>query len=125
MVGPASLLALGVLQALHHVRTALQKTDMEYHARTGVVMALIIPGPLIETISGSIGGTTFARSQAGPGVRRRTGPCDAGTDAELKARLVMSRVAKAWQQLSQTDQCFGTPPARHTHCQTESAGTAQ
>jgi hypothetical protein len=69
-------------------------------------MALIDLGPIVREIAGSIGGTTFGRSMAGRGCRRRAGPNDAGTAAELAARLTQSFLAKQWSLLSKTDQAL-------------------
>ena len=67
-------------------------------------MALIDLGPIVSEIVGPIGGTTFGRSLAGRGARRRSGPVDASTAAELAARNTQSYVAKQWALLSKTDQ---------------------
>lgn len=69
-------------------------------------MALFDLGPLVNEISGSIGGTTFARSNAGGAARRRAGPCNSGTAAELAARNTQVYLAKQWTLLSQTDQAL-------------------
>jgi hypothetical protein len=67
-------------------------------------MALIDLGPLVTELVGPIGGTTFGRSMAGRGARRRAGPPNADSAAELAARNTQVYVAKQWQLLTKTQQ---------------------
>jgi hypothetical protein len=67
-------------------------------------MALIDLGPIVNEITGPIGGVTFGRSMAGRGARSRGTHVDGGTNAELAARLTQSYLAKQWALLSKTDQ---------------------
>jgi hypothetical protein len=63
-------------------------------------MALITNGPTALDVNGSIGGTTFARSRAGPTARSRTGPGNPATAAQSAARSALSQISKSWQLLT-------------------------
>jgi hypothetical protein len=67
-------------------------------------MALIAFGPIVDDVIGSVGAVTFADSLAGPGARRRTGPANEYSGAQLAARNNLAIASKAWGTLTTTQQ---------------------
>lgn len=63
-------------------------------------MALIKLGGGVTGMSGSIGGTTFARNASGAYARARTVPINRKTLAQVKIRAIMSQLKTAWLALS-------------------------
>lgn len=63
-------------------------------------MALIKLGGGVTGMSGSIGGTTFARNASGAYARARTIPVNRKTAAQVKIRAIMSQLKTAWLALS-------------------------
>lgn len=61
-------------------------------------MALIRPGGGVASISGSIGGTTFARNRGGSYARNRTVPIDPGSSFQSLVRSLMSGLANVWAE---------------------------
>lgn len=59
-------------------------------------MALIQFGGGITAMSGSIGGTTFARNRSGAYSRARTKPVNPNTAAQVKCRSVVSYLTEYW-----------------------------
>ena len=62
----------------------------------GVFMALLKLGPAVAGISGSIGGTTFARNRYGAYARQRTIPVNPQTSRQSAVRTAMSLCRDAW-----------------------------
>jgi hypothetical protein len=62
-------------------------------------MALITPGPLIGTISGSAGGTTFSHGRGGPYIRTRTVPVNPNTVYQQAVRGFLSQLTVLWSTL--------------------------
>jgi hypothetical protein len=67
-------------------------------------MALIEYGPIVLDANGSIGGTTFSATLAGRIAKSKSTMCNAGTAAELAARITLDVVTKAWAQLTKSQQ---------------------
>lgn len=63
-------------------------------------MALILTGPTVAVISGSIGGTVFARNRYGNYARNRTKPVDPGSNLQNTYRMRVSSAVAAWQDLT-------------------------
>lgn len=63
-------------------------------------MALILTGPTVAVISGSIGGTVFARNRYGNYARNRTKPVDPGSVSQNAYRTRVSNAVVAWQALT-------------------------
>jgi len=59
-------------------------------------MALVVTGAGIANISGSIGGTTFARNKSGAYIRNRTVPVNPNTVRQSDIRANMSNVSRKW-----------------------------
>ena len=59
-------------------------------------MALIVPGPLVGDISGSVGGTTFARNAGGLYARRRTVPVNPSSTYQGTVRSALSSLVARW-----------------------------
>lgn len=59
-------------------------------------MALLKLGPNIAGISGSIGGTTYARNRYGAYARQRTKPVNPQTERQTAVRTIMSLCRSAW-----------------------------
>jgi len=59
-------------------------------------MALLKLGPAVSAISGSIGGTTFARNRYGAYARQRTKPVNPNTERQANVRTIMSACRSAW-----------------------------
>ena len=64
-------------------------------------MALITMGIGIQGISGSVGGTTFARSRYGAYARARIKPVNPSSGAQNKARSAMASMKTLWAALTQ------------------------
>ena len=84
-------------------------------------MALVEYGEMIRRLIGSIGATTFARTQAGEVAKSKPRTCNADTAAEAQARLTLSTIAKAWLGLTKTQQTEWTA-AGQAHPQPNKAG---
>lgn len=63
-------------------------------------MAALVRSALLSDISGSIGGTTFARARGGAYARNRTVPINPGTASQGTARSMFGSLAMAWNALS-------------------------
>ena len=63
-------------------------------------MALFTPGPTVAAISGSIGGTTFARNRYGMYARNRSIPVVSTTPAALNAKARMATISQQFQSLT-------------------------
>ncbi len=61
-------------------------------------MALIKHGPVVAGISGSIGGTTFARNRYGAYMRNRTKPINPNTASQQVVRATMAFLTDRWSQ---------------------------
>jgi len=61
-------------------------------------MALIKFGAGVVGMSGSIGGTTFARNRSGSYARARTKPVNTNTSAQQLVRSVMAQLTTRWSQ---------------------------
>lgn len=59
-------------------------------------MALLKLGPAVSGISGSIGGTTFARNRYGAYARARTKPVNPNSTRQAAVRTIMSYCRTAW-----------------------------
>ncbi len=59
-------------------------------------MALVIYGGGVADISGSIGGTTFARNKAGAYARNRTIPINPGSARQQTVRFGMAQLVTRW-----------------------------
>lgn len=59
-------------------------------------MALLKLGPAISSISGSIGGTTFARNKSGAYARQRTKPVNPNSVRQVAVRAIMSACRTIW-----------------------------
>lgn len=59
-------------------------------------MALLKLGPNIAGISGSIGGTTYARNRYGAYARQRTKPVNPNSERQMSVRTAMSACRAAW-----------------------------
>lgn len=59
-------------------------------------MALILLGPAVADIRGSVGGSTFARNSSGNYIRNRTKPVYPASDAQVLAAANMSANVAAW-----------------------------
>lgn len=59
-------------------------------------MALIKLGALVSNISGSIGGTTFARNRGGAYIRNRTVPLNPQTTRQSAVRQVFGQLSNLW-----------------------------
>lgn len=67
-------------------------------------MAKIMPGPLVGTISGSVGGATFSHGRYGPYIRRRAKPVTSQTEWAIAAKARMTAATQAWQALTVGEQ---------------------
>lgn len=59
-------------------------------------MALIKLGALVSNISGSIGGTTFARNRGGAYIRNRTIPLNPQTPRQVAVRQIFGSLSNLW-----------------------------
>lgn len=62
-------------------------------------MALVKLGGGVAGISGSIGGTTFARNRFGSYARQRTNPVNPNTTRQSEVRALMANISQAWNQI--------------------------
>lgn len=65
-----------------------------------ITMALIIPGPLIESISGSIGAVNFSEDYPSTALRSRIRKVRKTNAASTQARAAFARAARDWSTLS-------------------------
>ena len=79
-------------------------------------MALITFGAAVSNISGSVGGTTFARNRGGAYMRSRTVPLNPKSPSQFDVRLQFGALAQAWsadldeaQRSSWDSYAIGTP----------------
>jgi hypothetical protein len=63
-------------------------------------MAKIIPSALVDQLIGSIGSSTFRRSQFGSVAFAKQTPLKRASDLQLTHRALVSRLRAAWSQLS-------------------------
>lgn len=63
-------------------------------------MAVFTPGPVIATISGSIGGNTYSRNRGGPYIRTRAIPITSTTPEALAAKTRFTDASQDWQDLT-------------------------
>lgn len=75
-------------------------------------MALVKYGPIVDQVSGSIGGTTFADTLGGPIARRRPGQVNPSTNAQAATRNWLTESAKNWGLLTSTQQAQWTLAAK-------------
>lgn len=66
-------------------------------------MAKIVPGPMIASASGSIGGTVFSRNRGGAYVRNRSIPITSTTTFALAAKNRFSTFSAAWSGLTDAE----------------------
>jgi hypothetical protein len=59
-------------------------------------MALILPGPMISGVSGSIGGVTFANNRGGQYARQRRSPVNPNTGLQQARRSVFADLTSDW-----------------------------
>ncbi len=64
-------------------------------------MAIFTAGPVVATISGSIGGTTFSRNRGGSYMRNRAIPLNPNTSFQINVRSILASQSQAWAD--QTD----------------------
>ena len=62
-------------------------------------MALIKLGALVSNISGSIGGTTFARNRGGAYIRNRTVPLNPQSPRQTLVRQVFGQLSNVWSTI--------------------------
>jgi len=62
-------------------------------------MALIKLGAMVSELSGSIGGSTFARNRTGAYVRNRSIPVQPNTTRQQQVKSIMQQVVHHWQEL--------------------------
>jgi len=65
----------------------------------GKIMALVKYGVGIAQMSGSVGGTTFARNKSGNYARNRTKPVNQNTSAQQIARSAIGQLTAMWGQV--------------------------
>lgn len=63
-------------------------------------MAKIQLGNMAQSVSGSIGGTTFGRNKGGAYARQKSSPVQPRTERQLEVRANLSLVAQAWRNLT-------------------------
>lgn len=63
-------------------------------------MAKYTPGPIVASVSGSMGGTTFSHNRGGPYFRNRSIPVTSQTVFALAARAGLATASSAWQGLT-------------------------
>lgn len=61
-------------------------------------MALFRPGPAVAAISGSVGGTVFARNRFGAYMRNRTTPVNPQSTRQVAARTRIGFLAEQWRE---------------------------
>lgn len=66
--------------------------------------ALFLPGPAVAEISGSVGGTTFARNRFGAYMRNRTIPVNPNSSHQQAVRNAVAQLAARWSQVLTSDQ---------------------
>lgn len=62
-------------------------------------MAIILPGPLVGEIRGSMGGTTFSRNRHGQYTRQRSVPVNPNTQRQADARERFNTLATYWRDV--------------------------
>lgn len=62
-------------------------------------MASFIPGPLISSITGTVGGLNFAKGRSAPYVRRTLARTNSQTPAQLARRAYFALISQTWQKL--------------------------
>lgn len=77
-------------------------------------MALILLGPNVAVMAGSIGGTTYARNRYGSYARNRTKPVDPGTTSQNAYRTRVSNAVAAWQALTAAQRTLFNNKAKTT-----------
>lgn len=83
------------LDHLDHRHNSLRKAS-HMLALAGTAQALVKLGPVVAGISGSIGGTTFARNRGGSYARNRTVPINPSTSRQNAVRALMGNLAQVW-----------------------------
>jgi hypothetical protein len=59
-------------------------------------MGLVVYGPLVQEVSGTVGGVTFARVQCGKDARGWRAPCNKRRPDQLERRSLLSRFSGKW-----------------------------
>jgi len=78
-------------------------------------MAKFKPGPIVGSISGSVGGATFSHNRFGPYIRRRAIPVTSVTPAALAAKSRFTQASQNWnaitpgERLSWSQWALGNP----------------
>lgn len=76
-------------------------------------MAKILP--ILGELTGSVAGSTFARSGGGSYVKARASPTNGNTTAQQRARSGLGRASAQWAGLSQTNKDLWADAARQTN----------
>ena len=63
-------------------------------------MAIFTPGPVVASISGSVGGTTFSHNRGGRYMRNRSIPVASTTTYAMNVKALMAARSQAWQSLT-------------------------
>lgn len=66
-------------------------------------MAKYTPGPMVASVSGSIGGTVFSRNRYGQYTRFRAVPVNPGTNYTEAAKQRLGDISGAWRNLDESD----------------------
>ena len=83
------------------VTTGLEReTEHNTENRRQREMAKVQFGGGVSNMQGSIAGNTFTRTKAGPAARNRVKPNNPATAAQMAQRERITRLSKAWQQLT-------------------------
>lgn len=67
-------------------------------------MAKFKPGPLAASISGSVGGTTFAHNRGGAYMRLRSVPSNPSTVYQQNIRSFLANISQGWRSLTAAQQ---------------------
>lgn len=67
-------------------------------------MAGVLYGGGVVGISGSIGGSTFARNRSGPYIRPRTKPINPNSEKQVKIRSIIAYLCEVWSDILTGDQ---------------------
>lgn len=79
-------------------------------------MAIVIPGPLVQQISGSVGPVTFKRSRHGAVAAKRVTKTRGHSKELLAQQARIARLARAWHTLTTFQRsAWASLAARHSH----------
>lgn len=86
-------------------------------------MAIILPGPAVSSISGSIGGITFQRSRSGLIARTKNRVRKTATPTQLERRMAVQRAKDAWNSLTVAERAAWTTALTAIQQPTNAFGT--